>query len=51
MKRLIILALTTTLHFFTTMTQANPLQAIQSELAPSGKIRASINVGTLRCVD
>jgi len=45
MKRLIILALTTTLHFFTTMTQANPLQAIQSELAPSGKIRASINVG------
>jgi polar amino acid transport system substrate-binding protein len=45
MKRLIILALSTILHFFTTMTLANPLQSIQSELAPSGKIRASINVG------
>jgi polar amino acid transport system substrate-binding protein len=45
MKASIILALTTLLPFFTTMTQANPLQSIQSDLAPAGKIRASINIG------
>jgi polar amino acid transport system substrate-binding protein len=45
MKASIILALTTLLPFFTPMTQANPLQSIQSDLAPAGKIRASINIG------
>ena len=45
MKAIFLPLLITFLTTFTTMTNANSIETIKKELAPNGKIRASINVG------